>query len=546
MTRVTSDLVTVSVPSTADGDASGPAGSPSPCRPDAARPSLAARLCPPMPKDRFGLGWIAPLLVTGLAALLRFRHLGYPKALVFDETYYAKDAWTLLHSGLEKSWPAGADAKVLQGHPVFDDKAEFVVHPPIGKWLIGLGEQVFGMNPFGWRFAVALLGTLSVLMLARTTRRMTRSTLLGCTAGLLLTLDGLHFVMSRTALLDIILMFFVLAAFGCLVIDRDHTRAKLARLVEQRPPGPFPGPGPRLGFRPWRLAAGLCLGLAVGTKWNGLYFIVVFGVLTVAWDMRARRALGVRRPGRAMLRRDALPAFCSVAVVAVVGYLASWTGWFATSGGWDRQWAPATGGGVVNSVTRALRGFAHYHSEILYFHTHLHAFHPYKSNPWSWLVIGRPVSYYYQTVGSTHAFCGAKQCAQETLAIGTPVLWWAALLALPYMLWRWIGHRDWRFGAAVCGIAAGYLPWFAFTDRTIFYFYSVAFLPFMVLGLTLTLGVLLGPDGATARRRAIGGSAAGLLVLLVALNFIYLLPVLRADTISMAAWQARMWFPSWI
>ena len=69
----------------------------------------------------------------------------------------------------------------------------------------------------------ALLGTLSVLMLCRIGRRLFRSTFLGCLAGALLAVDGLHFVMSRTALLDLVLMFFVVAAFGCLLIDRDRS-----------------------------------------------------------------------------------------------------------------------------------------------------------------------------------------------------------------------------------------------------------------------------------------------------------------------------------
>src|SRR5206468_7496637 len=96
------------------------------------------------------------------------------------------------------------------------------------KILIAGGEWVFGLTPFGWRFAVAVAGSLAILILARVARRMTRSTLLGCVAGLLLALDGLEFVMSRTALLDIFVMFWVLAAFAALVADRDRTRAHVA------------------------------------------------------------------------------------------------------------------------------------------------------------------------------------------------------------------------------------------------------------------------------------------------------------------------------
>ena len=103
----------------------------------------------------------------------------------------------------------------------------------------------------------ALLGTLSVLMLCRIGRRLFRSTFLGCLAGALMAVDGLHFVMSRTALLDQVLMFFVLAAFGCLLIDRDRARARLAAaLPAGRGRGRTPGRAHRRDARASACAPG--------------------------------------------------------------------------------------------------------------------------------------------------------------------------------------------------------------------------------------------------------------------------------------------------
>ena len=121
---------------------------------------------------------------------------------------------------------------------------------------------MFGFTPFGWRFMTALLGTLSVLMLCRIGRRLFRSTFLGCLAGALLAVDGLHFVMSRTALLDLVLMFFVLAAFGCLLIDRDRRAGPAGgraagRRGRRRPPRRAGRRALRLGWRPWRSPPGL-------------------------------------------------------------------------------------------------------------------------------------------------------------------------------------------------------------------------------------------------------------------------------------------------
>src|SRR5690606_39828281 len=105
-------------------------------------------------------------------------------------------------------------------------------------------------------------------------------------AGAVMAVDGLHFVMSRTALLDGVLMFFVLAAFGCLLIDRDRARAKLAAALPvdadgRAVPDAHVAENTRIGFRPWRLAAGLFLGLAIGTKWNGLYILAAVCVMAV-------------------------------------------------------------------------------------------------------------------------------------------------------------------------------------------------------------------------------------------------------------------------
>ena len=61
------------------------------------------RLAPPMPADGIW-GWVAPLIITVIAGVLRFWDLGRPKAFIFDETYYAKDAWSLLHFGVEQNY----------------------------------------------------------------------------------------------------------------------------------------------------------------------------------------------------------------------------------------------------------------------------------------------------------------------------------------------------------------------------------------------------------------------------------------------------------
>lgn len=501
------------------------------------------------------MGWLGPVLVAAFAGVIRLWHLGRPHEVVFDETYYAKDAWALLHLGYEGIWPDRkiADPQIL-AHPQvipLSDTGAFVAHPPAGKWVISLGEWMFGLTPFGWRFMTAVLGTLSVLMLCRIGRRLFRSTVLGCLAGALMAVDGLHYVMSRSALLDLVVMFFVLAAFGCLLIDRDHARARLAAALPGGADGhvrPDQDTGDRAGtgVRPWRLAAGLFLGLAASSKWNGLYVLAFFMVLTVLWDVGARRVAGARHPYRAVLRKDAGWSVLSLVPVAVVTYLATWTGWFLSDNGYGRHWADGRGG-TWSWIPAPLRSLWHYEYLVYQFNVGLHSWHRYESNPWSWLVLGRPVAFSYQTPQPGRDGChAASACSQEILALGTPLLWWSACCALVYLLYRWALRRDWRAGAVLCAVAAGYLPWFLYQDRTIFSFYAVVFVPYLCLAVAMMVGALLGPAGADARRRTRGAVAAGALVLLIIWNFIYFFPIYSGQPIPYSGWHARMWLDTWI
>ncbi|WP_433333559.1 dolichyl-phosphate-mannose--protein mannosyltransferase [Spirillospora sp. CA-294931] len=521
-----------------------------------ARPPLRDWLAPPIPGSAL-LGWLGPLLVTAFAGFLRFYRLGEPKSVVFDETYYAKDALALLKFGWERSTVKGADQMLIKDKnaDIWAEGSSFIAHPPFGKWMIAGGEWLFGATPFGWRFTAALCGTLSVLILCRVARRMTGSTLLGCAAGLLLAVDGLMFVTSRAALLDIFVMFWILAGFACLVADRDRSRRVLADKIEAgnaAPVGPFLVHG-------WRIAAGVCLGLACGTKWTGVFYIAAFGIMVVFWDIGARRAAGVARPAAGALSLDGVLAFGQLVVLAAVTYVATWSGWIFRPGGWGR------GDAASNPLFRpfeALPDLWRYHTEILNFHNKLDSRHPYQSWPWDWPILRRPVAFFY--VEPKDGSCGAGRCSREILGIGTPALWWGALLALVAIAGIWLLLRDWRAGAILLGFMAGWLTWFpsAFSDRTMFLFYATPMIPFMVLAVVLIFGYLMGPAQAPATtahhwdgsapmavagmRRVIGAAGAGAFVLVVLANFAYFYPILAAQVLPYDDWHNRIWFDSWI
>ncbi|MBI3429456.1 MAG: glycosyltransferase family 39 protein [Actinobacteria bacterium] len=428
---------------------------------------------------------MAPFLIALISFVLRLWNLSTPKGLVFDEVYYVNGARDFLRYGVE----------------VTGSSPEFVVHPPVGKWSIALGIKFFGNSEFGWRFTVALAGAITIYLIGRIAQRLFHNPILSGLASLLMALDGLNLVHSRTALLDLILTLFILLAV-------------YAWLKNQY----------------W--LTGFWFGLALGTKWSAVYYVAAFAILTIYRDRTS-----IKHWLKLLLKRIA-----QFAIVPLITYALSWTGWFLSSRGWDRQWADgrSTSWGFIPN---SLRSFWHYQAEILSFHTTLTTPHSYQANPWSWLIMGRPTSFFYQTPKK----CGAPACSQEVLALGTPLLWWLGVFALATVLGFWmralvLRTPDFSAGVILLGVAAGYLPWFMFQKRTVFTFYAIVFEPFIILALVYCAKKILGEKPWSQSRKLL---VAGL-VFLIALNFIYFWPLFTGTVITYDTWHRLMWLPSWI
>ncbi len=415
--------------------------------------------------------------ITLISLALRLFNLGTPKGFVFDEVYYVDGARDYLAHGVEIS----------------GDDPEFVVHPPVGKWLIALGIKLFGDNEVGWRFMGALLGSAMIVLIALIAHRLFRNSYITIAASALMAMDGLALVHSRTALLDIYLSFFILLA----------TYFFLAR---------------------WHWWAGIALGLAVATKWSGLYFLALFAVVALY------RAFA-HNTGRDLIK-PTLKTAAQYGLAPILIYITSWSGWFTSSRGWARDYSE-------NIIT----SFLHYHSQMLGFHTGLVEKHSYQSNPWSWLIMGRPTSFYYETPKT----CGADRCSQEVLALGTPLLWWLGTIALAVVLGFWIRsiavkRYEPPLNLILAGMAAGYLPWFFFQERTVFTFYAIVFQPFLILAIVYCAYALL----MHFENKRNSYLVLGFIAFAIFVNFIFFLPLFTGDVITYDSWQARMWLPSWV
>ena len=448
---------------------------------------------------------VALLVIVIGAAVVRFVGLGRPAELVFDEIFYARDAcWYVFGS----EDPCGISQLASR------------THPPLGKWLIGSGIAALGYEPFGWRVAVAVAGTLSVALTYLLAWRLLRGVTEGrgatvgaiAAAGLLAT-DFLQLVHSRVGMLDAFIALFVIGAVTFVVLDRDRVREWLDapwwwRLT--------------LG-RPWRLLAGVCIGAATATKWSGAYVVPAVIALVVAWEIAEQRRRapdgGWWRAFTAAFRREALPTVVLLGLVPLVIYVASYTGRMPGAI-LALPWEPGS----------VWRGIWDHQEAMLDFHTSLGGDHPYQSPPWSWPLLRRPVAYWFSDEGGAY---------REIMALGNPLAWWpglVALVALGVSWWRsgWALHRP---EPVILGAAAAtYLPWLALSgDRSqTFLWYFLPTVPF----LCLALGLL----AAWAWQRTAGRVVVVGYALLIIASFAFYVPVLTALPLDPEGWRMRILF----
>ncbi|MFM2384447.1 MAG: hypothetical protein RL166_321 [Actinomycetota bacterium] len=364
--------------------------------------------------DRFG---VLPIVL--LAALTRLWNLGSPAKLVFDETYYVKDAFTLWRAGHELAWAPGNE-KTFTADGVLTTP-EFVVHSPLGKWIIGLGMQLFGpTNPVGWRIMVALFGIAAVWILYLVAVELFGSKRWALVPAFLLAIDGQAIVISRTAILDGLVMTVVLLGFYFL----------LKAIKEPA------------NIR-WTLAMTLLLGAGSAIKWTSAFFLAVFFAYYLWQTKRFKNLL--------------------VAPLAAIPYLLSWTGWFLTQG-WGYKKLDVVG------------SFLTYHQQMYHFHSTLSMQHPYQTSASTWLAMLRPTSFFFEKDGTT---------VTAINPIGNPIIWLGGIMALGFLFSWFVQNRDRLSVLVFTGYLAGYLPWLIYSNRTSFQFYSVTFEPWILLVVTL-------------------------------------------------------------
>lgn len=405
-------------------------------------------------------------------------------------------------------------------------------HPPLGKVLMSFSVMVFGMTPFGWRFAGALAGVLMLPGMYLMGRLFTKRRLGGILACLVMALDAMHFTQTRIATIDSFVTLFIIWSYYFMFryALMPHFRYSLTRTL-----------------RPLALS-GLMMGLAIASKWTGIYAGLGLAIIFFWTILRQiRQGLYVRRTdyddgiensvvlaARGWNRRVVITLVACVGffiVIPALIYYVSFIPWFMRT----------PGGLTPAKVLQASKSMLSYHSQ-----PDLGMDHPYYSPWYEWPLSIKPMWYFAgKRAGST---------SSTIWAFGTPAVWWAGLLSLLMVTGMFVREHarlkpvlvtpdnasgDHRPALIILAFAAQYLPWVLVPRGTYIYHYFPA-VPFIIMCIVLVFDRFQDRFG----RRAVLAAAAYLaLVLLMFVAFFPYMSGLRVPTWWL---DAMKWFPNWL
>ncbi len=432
-----------------------------------------------------GINTDSPLLSDGAAVCDEPDTLegepGWYNSTYFDEIYHARTAYEHLHGLVPYE----------------------TTHPPLGKLLMSVCVAIFGMTPFGWRFAGALAGILMLPAMYLLGKQLTKRTSLAALACGLLALDCMHLTQTRIATIDSFPVLFILLAtlFMLRFMQRDLS-APIAGLAPEKQGG-FRAVR---SFLPDLALSGFFMGCAVASKWIGVYAGLGLAVL---YFWTCLRHLRMGREARELLHRPnsglsetekaalavradcaftrfaALCVCCLVFFVAVpvLIYLLCYIPYFAYR-------MPVSLMEYLRLVVQSQQYMLSYHGE-----SGRGMDHPFYSPWYEWPVNGRPMYYamgYYQPAGFS----------QSIFCFGNPAVWYVGLAAVGLLaiLWAWrhfyrrpgteslVHLRSYTsdIGPAfvLISLLAQYLPW-ALVPRGTYIYHYFASVPFLILAAVL-------------------------------------------------------------
>jgi len=453
----------------------------------------------------------------------------YMYGTYFDEIYHARSAY-----------------EYLQGHNIYE-----WTHPPLGKLFIAAGISVFGMTPFGWRFAGVLFGVMMIPLLFAFAKRLFKDSFWAMFAAAIFTFDFMHYAQPRLATIDTFITFFVIAMYYFMYkyYTMSFHETKFGKTLVPL------------------LMSGVCLGLGIACKWPGLYaalgLAVIFFITMFKRYKEYRYAVmnGIRSPALNFpryLRNTVLLCCVFFAIIPAAIYVISYIPYYTSDANvyLNRDYNPifkdipflstllpnGKFGNFIGDIVRIQKNMYNYHAQ-----TGLGADHPYASVWWKWLFDVKPMFYYANTL-SEAVRDGAGNVVRPAMkagisSFGNPVVWWGGLIAGAYSLYAWIKRRNKTALFLVIAYLAQLLPWLT-VDRGTYIYHYFPCTPFLALFTAYAFMDFtrnMKKAGKTAGMAVAGVYAAAVIVL-----FVMFFPVLSGMHVSDEYVRVFLkWFSGW-
>ncbi len=417
----------------------------------------------------------------------------------FDEVYHARTAYEFVHKLPVYEW----------------------THPQLGKYFIAAGIKIFGMTPFGWRFAGNVFGILMIPLVYLFGKRFFGKTSWATVVTLLYTFDFMHFTQTRIATIDTFVTFFIILMYYFMYrfYDSDFNPKNRSRELV------------------WLLFSGISMGLGMACKWPGMYagagLAVIFAAAMLKRHRSYKEAVSVQdeeltRGYRANVWKTLAWCVLFFGVIPLSIYMGSFVYYYMYGSmyeGVSRDIEMLKNSSPVfrfflseKEPFRFISTFIAEQRRMYVYHsvTVRNSTHPYSSKWFQWPLLYRPMYYYAGTVSQT--------VRAGISAFGNPAVWWGGIPAFFYSVYQYVKRKDRFVLFMLIGYLAQLAPWMLVERTTYIYHYfpSVFFVVLMIAYMLMTL--------KTKRRNMI----IGIYIALALLLFVLFYPVISGLPVSVS------------